>query len=408
MISPAWRIRDAVDADLAIIQMLFDDGDFPDITNVAGIRVAATLDNVIYGALRIEFDREGVANVNPVVVFEVVRGMGVGEALVKDALKMFPELRLVARGHVVGFYEKLGFERCGWEGVDEIYHEECMDCPVLETCGPVPMQAKPVKHTFTFLGTSSGCGVPAFFCHCPSCEAARKDPSLARTCTGAIVQGHSTILIDPNPDLRQQLVREGISDIDETFMTHAHFDHMGGFGELEYLIRLYRDEPLPFHASEYTTQECFKEFSYMDDCFIQDVIGEYETREVDGLTIQALPLNHCPGCFGYLFTTPHGTRTFYAPDTSDLMPEVIEILKGVDNLVMDSTFWPDEKPKTHHTVKQTVDEGINLLGAKHIYLTHLAPHICERNQNVMEEMTEWVKQFDGRVVIAYDGLQFEM
>ena len=26
------------------------------------------------------------------------------------------------------------------------------------------------KHTFTFMGTAAGCGVPAFFCDCPACN----------------------------------------------------------------------------------------------------------------------------------------------------------------------------------------------------------------------------------------------
>ena len=27
-----------------------------------------------------------------------------------------------------------------------------------------------LTHTFTFMGTGAGCGVPAFFCNCPACQ----------------------------------------------------------------------------------------------------------------------------------------------------------------------------------------------------------------------------------------------
>lgn len=101
---------------------------------------------------------------------------------------------------------------------------------------------------------------------------------------------------------------------------------------------------------------------------------------------------HCrqarsPGTYGYLITTPQGRRTFYAPDTSDLKPEVIDILKGVDNLVMDSTFWENHgTARSHHDVRQTVHEGIDILDAGHVYLTHLAPHMSEAGVNEIDEM----------------------
>lgn len=408
MITPAWRIRDAVDADLPVLRQLLAEQGFGDIKNVEGIRVAATQDNTIYGALRSEQLSDGVWYVRPVVVFGSVRGMGVGRSLLDDALKLHGELRLVSEGYAAGFYEACGWEHCSWADIAPEQKGECDACPERLTCGAQPFKSAPLKHTLTFLGTTSGCGVPAFFCHCKACEAARKDPSLRRGCTGVAIRGHATVLIDTPPDVRHQLIREGICDLDEVFLTHAHFDHLGGFGELEYLVRLYREAALPFHASEYAMGEAFAEFGYMDDCFEKDIIEPWGTRQVDGLTIQAVPVDHCPGCLGYLITAPSGKRTFYAPDTATLRPEVKETLKGVDNLIMDATFWGDAgNYKTHHSAQQTVEEGLEL-GAGKIYLTHFAPHICKPEENAEELLAEYVKQFDGRVVIARDGMQVEL
>ena len=184
---------------------------------------------------------------------------------------------------------------------------------------------------------------------------------------------------------------------------------MGGLGEFEYFIRLYLMGTMPFHGSEHAIAEALKEYSYMDDCFALDVMNPYDVREVDGLAIQALPLKHAPGTFGYLITTPEGRRTFYAPDTSDLKPEVIEILKGVDNLVMDSTFWENHgTARSHHDVRQTVHEGIDILDAGHIYLTHLAPHMCDPGVNELDAVYAYAAQFDGCVVVAEDGMQFTL
>lgn len=406
MIAPEWRIRDCVPEDMELIRYLFAVEGFGDLTDHTNVRVAVAEGNTIYGAIRCEEASDGSWNVRPVVVFDSVQSKGVGRALINDALKKHPDLKLVARGEIEPFYLKCGFERCEWSEIAPEFITECNLCPDRSTCAPIPFKAKPIERTLTFLGTSSGCGIPAFFCHCPACEAARKDPSLRRGCTGVVLRGHGTTLIDTPPDVRHQLIRENVDFIDEVLLTHAHFDHMGGLGELEYFVRLYLGGTLPFRGSEFALGETFREFSYMDDCFELDVIDDYATRVVDGMTIQALPLNHAPGTFGYLITTPGGRRTFYAPDTAELKPEVIEILQGVDNLIMDSTFWKDHGGfSTHHNVKQTVHEGLDILNAKKVYLTHLAPHLCDEGVNDIEEIYKYAAEFDGRVVVAEDGMQ---
>ncbi len=408
MISPAWRIRDAQPQDLEIIRSLFYSEGFGDVNDCSQIRVAAKLDNTILGACRCEKLSDGKFYIRPVAVFEIVRGSGVGIALVKDALKIHQQLYLVAEGPTKDFYRKCGFEECSWEEIAYEQSHECDMCPDKDTCGPLPMKSIPSKHTITLLGTSSGCGVPAFFCHCLSCEAARKDPKLQRGCSGALISGYQNILIDTPPDIRHQLIREDISELDHVLLTHAHFDHLGGLGELEYFIRLYNGASLPFYASEYATKETFKEFEYMDDCFNTKILKPFDVLEIDSLKIQALPLEHCPGTFGYLINSVSGKRTFYAPDCGEIKPDVYEALRGVDTLIMDATFWENDSPyKTHHSVRQTIKEGLDL-GAKKIVLTHLAPHICHEDENIIEIIEDHIKQYDGRVILAYDGLKIEL
>ena len=81
--------------------------------------------------------------------------------------------------------------------------------------------AESFTHTFTFMGTGAGCGVPAFFCECPACQEAREHPRARRGDCGAMVRGRCdggegclTTLIDTPPDVRYQLIREEIRAID--------------------------------------------------------------------------------------------------------------------------------------------------------------------------------------------------
>lgn len=409
MIGPEFHIRDAVETDMELIRTLFYSEGFGTLTDPTGVRVAITPDNVMYGACRCEQGSDGSWNVRPIVVFDAVQGKGVGRALLEDALRLHHDLKLVSRGSAEPFYLACGMQRGTWDDIAPEYVEECNLCPDRDVCAPQVYVAAPKEHVLTFLGTSSGCGVPAFFCHCPACEQARRDPSKRRGCTGVVVQSHGTTLIDTPPDLRQQLLRENVESIDELFLTHAHYDHLGGFGELEYYIRLCRGSALPFHASAYAMTEAFKEFEYMDDCFVQDPMQDFETRYADGLSIQALPLNHAPGTFGYLMTTPEGRSCFYAPDTADLRPDVIEVLRGTNTIIMDATFWKNAGAHTtHHFVKDTVREGLELLGAEKVILQHLAPHMCDDGVNEIEEIYKYADQFDGRVIVAEDGMKVKL
>ena len=86
-------------------------------------------------------DVNGIAYVNPIVVYPTWRGYNVGRALMDDAHALAGELRLIARGTSVGFYRKLGFVDMPWEDVDlEAAEEDCDNCPYRESCGPVPMR----------------------------------------------------------------------------------------------------------------------------------------------------------------------------------------------------------------------------------------------------------------------------
>lgn len=267
--------------------------------------------------------------------------------------------------------------------------------------------------SFTFMGTAAGCGVPSFFCDCPACTEARQNPSLARGDCGAMIRGDRrpdgsrlTLLIDTPPDARHQLLREGIRTIDEIMFTHCHFDHIGGLGEYEYLVQLVRKgEKLPVYASPEALQGIFTEFHYMDYCMEPHALDPLDTHEYDGVRYTALPVTHAPGTYGYLIETPQ-TRLFYASDTGPLPPETAERIRGVDVLAMDATFWKRNwNPDSHHSVQECIEEGLALNAGK-IYLTHLCMHYDE--PVTYAELMEYLKQYDGRVEVALDGMTIEI
>ena len=100
--------------------------------------------------------------------------------------------------------------------------------PAAQTPSATAPTAPSSGPALTFLGTGAGCGVPAFFCECPACEEARRDPRARRGDCGVLVRNERTLLLDTPPDLRRQLEREGVRAVDRVLWTHAHFDRSGG------------------------------------------------------------------------------------------------------------------------------------------------------------------------------------
>ena len=176
------------------------------------------------------------------------------------------------------------------------------------------------NHTFTFMGTGAGCGVPSFFCDCPACEEARANPRARRGDCGTMIKGEKTLFIDTPPDLRHQLLREDVRTVDRLLYTHAHFDHVGGLLELEYLVQLKQKETLPVYGSAETLAGIAQEFHYMTYALDMREIAPMDTVEFDGVKYTALPCTHAAGTYGYLIETGD-TRMFYASDTGKLPSE---------------------------------------------------------------------------------------
>lgn len=101
-----------------------------------------------------------------------------------------------------------------------------------------------------FLGTGTSTGVPQIGCSCAVCTS--PDPRNKRLRSSIYVEASGTrILLDSSPDLRQQALRENITDLDAVLYTHAHVDHIGGFDDLRAFCWR-RTGGLPMYASPET------------------------------------------------------------------------------------------------------------------------------------------------------------
>lgn len=84
----------------------------------------------------------------------------------------------------------------------------------------------------TFLGTGTSCGVPFIGCDCPVCSSIDERDKRLRTSLLIQTKGKN-LLMDCGPDFREQMLRCGFRDpIHALFISHEHYDHVGGIDDL--------------------------------------------------------------------------------------------------------------------------------------------------------------------------------
>ncbi len=84
----------------------------------------------------------------------------------------------------------------------------------------------------TILGSGTSNGVPQIGCHCRTCRST--DPRDRRLRCSSLIESDSgtRILIDCGPDFRQQIMPLPSQHLDAIFITHEHYDHVGGLDDL--------------------------------------------------------------------------------------------------------------------------------------------------------------------------------
>ena len=183
------------------------------------------------------------------------------------------------------------------------------------------------------------------------------------------------LLIDTPPELRVQLIANGIDRVDAVLFTHDHADHTHGLDDLR-AISVRRDGALPMFGSRETLTSLIRKFPYVFDDNIKPapgttkpegharVLAPYEAVRIGDAEVTPVPV-------------PHGDMTVYGYRIGDLAyvtdakvipPAALEALEGAKVLVVNALF------RTEHPTHLSVPEAIEVaraVGAERTYLTHL-------------------------------------
>lgn len=252
-----------------------------------------------------------------------------------------------------------------------------------------------------FLGTGTSTGVPQIGCSCAVCTSA--DPRNKRLRSSVYVEAAGTrLLLDSSPDLRQQALRENITDVDAVLYTHAHVDHIGGFDDLRAFCWR-RTGGLPMYASPEAMQTLRIMYGWAFDPekprtgYVRPEPHEAaEPFRVGSVLATPLPVNHAGvATYAYMLESG-GRRMVYMPDVKSIPETSLELMKGADLLVIDGLRY-------HlHPTHMCLDESLAAIRAVQpgqALLTHLS-HDMDY-QILSGKLPENVKP-------AYDGLRLSL
>lgn len=249
-----------------------------------------------------------------------------------------------------------------------------------------------------FLGTGTSVGIPALGCDCEVCTS--DDPRNNRTrCSIVFRLPTGNLLVDTPPDLRTQLLREKIPLIHAVLFTHEHADHLYGLDDVR-LFPFRLGHGVPLYCESHIEERIRKVYDYAFSNRAATHPGatpqlDFVTItkspfEVLGVKVIPIPLKHGP----YFNVLGFRIGNFaYCTDTNEVPPSSIELLRGVDTLVIDALRYLPHP--THFSVNEAI-EVIRKVQPRQAFLTH----ICHDLDHPIAEA-----ELPKGVHLAYDGLR---
>ena len=258
------------------------------------------------------------------------------------------------------------------------------------------------------LGSGAAPGVPVIGGYWGKCKP--ENPKNKRQRAGIYTEiGNSRILIDTSADLRNQLLDNGICQIDAVLYTHTHADHTMGIDDLRAFgyKKKCAAKQLGIYATALHLQEIRHRFNYvLADEQIDEItnrpylypnIIEYNKQITIG-NIKVMPLEfsgHTILTTGFCFNEG---KLVIIPDYRTIPETTLAYLSkiNVDVLIMPLTSID---ATLYHADIKTNFQYINIIKPKRVFFTHLGPE-CD-----FDEVENITPSF---IHPAYDNMLIEL
>ncbi|MEO1957406.1 MAG: MBL fold metallo-hydrolase [Methylophilaceae bacterium] len=250
----------------------------------------------------------------------------------------------------------------------------------------------------TILGAGSSAGTPVIGCQCTTCTSGNPRNKRTRCSSIITLDSGENILIDTGPDLRLQVLREGITNVDAVLYTHTHADHLHGIDDLRGFCQVNRKQ-IPLYTYQEAVAHIKEKFGYTlrEPCDFWDLpvlgINEVEAPfKLLGITVTPIPIMH-----GRMLIFAYRIgNVAYMTDVSAIPASSMLLLEGLDLLLIDC-LRVKEHP-THVNIEQSLDY-IAQLNVKQSVLIHMTHDL---------EYEALTKILPSNVSVGYDGMKIQV
>ena len=251
---------------------------------------------------------------------------------------------------------------------------------------------------FTILGCGSSLGIPRIDGFFGKCNPKIKENYRSRS-SALITFDNLNILIDTSPDLKSQLLKNKVKNIDKVFYTHMHGDQTHGINELR-LFYLKNKKKLDVFADKHTSKYLVNTFNY---CFKDNYdypaifnLKYLKNKHIiknnnKNLIFESIKVKH--GKINSLMYKINNTCA-YVSDVSKIYPKDLKKINNLKYFIVDCLRY-DPHP-SHFNLKKVL-ELVNIIKPKKTILT---------NMNSEIDYIEIKRLLPKNIIPAYDGMNF--
>lgn len=249
------------------------------------------------------------------------------------------------------------------------------------------------------LGCGTSSGVPRIGNDWGDCDP--DNPLNFRTRASILVSlGGFRILVDTSPDMRMQLLRAEVGEVDAVIWTHEHADHCHGLDDLRQIMNR-RRSPVPAYARNHVLDILKWRFTY---AFAGnagypasvDPIDLLDHQSIGPIEVSAIEMPHGPIKATGLVFSDGAHKIGYATDFSKFTDEMVDFFQGVDLFVIDALRrYPHP---THPHLKMSLD-AIKKVGNPRAIITHM--------DNSMD-YADVSSELPDNVEAGFDGLEVQI
>jgi phosphoribosyl 1,2-cyclic phosphate phosphodiesterase len=247
-----------------------------------------------------------------------------------------------------------------------------------------------------FTGTGDGRGIPSVGCKCQRCSTARKirDKNCRRTVSVIITNESDTILFDTPSSIGQVINEENIFHLTAIFISHKHFDHIGGITVFEYW---------PEKILVYGNMSVLGNFEITDRLYNNcdfHVLHDKKSVKINKIRVTPFSVSHKVPTFGLVFKEDEKKIVHFSDNAENKFNNYEKrLLENADVAIFHT---PGFDGGTDHIDVVSVMGLAKRNPSTRFVITHIG-----HNNLSHEELVKKLKPYEN-IIVAYDGFTLQV